>query len=142
MLWLALGLLAIATMHDIKSREIPDWISAALLAAAAGQVFMGSQSGGWLGATIGGLLAAILGVALFALGGLGGGDVKLLVGLGSLLGPLGFAETAFWMALSGGCLAVLYAARERRDLPYVPAILLGFVMYMVWPGGLAWVLGI
>ena len=45
--------------------------------------------------------------ALFYLGGLGGGDVKLMAALGAVVGPMALLCDLFWMALAGGLLALV-----------------------------------
>jgi prepilin peptidase CpaA len=44
---------------------------------------------------------------LFALGGMGAGDVKLMAALGAWLGPAGAAWTALYAAIAGGVMAVV-----------------------------------
>ena len=64
-------------------------------------------------------------------GGFGGGDVKLVIALGAALGPLALLSALFWVALSGGLLALIAVIRGRRDLAYVPAIAMGLLVYFV-----------
>lgn len=134
-LLIVLVLLAYATICDLKTREIPDWISLAITATA----FVGSLSG-WLGIDLlmvfaGGALAIVLGVVLFHFGRLGGGDAKLIFALGFLLGPAGLIILLIVMALAGGVLAIVAVCRRQSDFAYVPAITLGFMGYLatvVW----------
>lgn len=128
-----------ATLEDLMRRSISNWLS--LAALAAGLVFQ-ALAGGWggLGQS---LLGAVGGFGIFLifylLGGMGGGDVKLMAGFGALLGVSRVLEAAFWVALCGGLLAalVLGLAAARRVwrstnqprsplvIPYAPAIALG-----------------
>jgi prepilin peptidase CpaA len=141
MIWIAVTLLAIASIHDLLYREIPDWISAALFLVAAVAIVLGRHEAGWAGLLLGAGLMLAVGSILFAVGGLGGGDIKLLTALGALLGPVGLANTVFWVALAGGCLSVVALMRKQRDFAYVPAIALGLLVYGAWPGATAAVLG-
>lgn len=83
-------ILAAASYTDIRTREVPDWLSYSGIAAGLGLRLVWSASlGSWEPLAMGVLgLAAFLGVAfmLFYLGQWGGGDSKLLMGMGALLG--------------------------------------------------------
>jgi prepilin peptidase CpaA len=131
MICVAIGLTLVATVYDLRRREVPDWIGAALVVCAATAIAAGLTDVTWVGLAIGAALGLILTLPLYALGGFGGGDVKLVVALGAALGPLALLSALFWVALSGGALAVIAAIRGRRDLAYVPAIALGLFVYWV-----------
>ena len=94
----------------------------------------------WLDLIAGALLGLGLSASVFYLGGLGGGDVKLLAAIGAAVGPWALLSILAWMALAGGILALIAAARGKREFAYVPAIAVGVVVETVWPGGLARVL--
>jgi prepilin peptidase CpaA len=49
-----------------------------------------------------------------ALGATGGGDVKLMAAVGSLLGPLAVINAVLFTAVAGGVLAVTVAIQRRR----------------------------
>jgi prepilin peptidase CpaA len=99
---LVVGIGLTAAIWDVKTRRIPNVVT--LGAAAAGLVYAIVEGGGsgaaWslAGWTVG--LVAFL--PLFALGGLGGGDVKLLAAFGTWLGPVGALWAALAAALVGG----------------------------------------
>ena len=63
-----------------------------------------------------GLAGAGMGLALsfplFALGGMGGGDVKLITAVGAFLGPLQLTYALLATALIGGLMALVVAARR------------------------------
>jgi prepilin peptidase CpaA len=134
-----LALLAAAVVYDLKSREIPDWISLALAAWAVLAAALGLHAAGWLGAAAGLALGFALTAPLFYLGGLGGGDVKLIAALGAALGPLALLSVLFWMAVAGGVLALVAKYRGEKDFAYVPAIAAGLLIYCLWPEGLSYV---
>ena len=46
----------------------------------------------------------------------------------------------FGWRLAGGALALVYKARDKKDLAYVPAIAVGVLVETIWPGGIADVL--
>lgn len=95
-----------AAVYDVKTRRLPNSLTlGAAVAALVGQVALS----GWAGV---GLAAAgwAAGLALFfpvfALGGMGAGDVKLLAAVGAWLGPWGVLWTALYAALAGGVMAL------------------------------------
>src|SRR5580704_8433416 len=105
--------------------RIVHWIVVAVVACGLLAALLSWTVAGWLAAIAGAVLGLALSWPLFALGGFGGGDVKLLSALGSAFGPKGLLCAMFWMAIAGGGLAILYKWRGRKDLAYVPAIAAG-----------------
>lgn len=110
-------ILAIALYTDIKQRKIPNLLT--LTAAVSGILFHfinGSGQGISYGAE--GLL---LGTALlfipFLMGGMGGGDVKLLAALGSWLGPSGVLDVFFLWCFHRSCYRAFYDHQSRRAVP-------------------------
>ena len=104
---MVISLIACAT--DIRTRRIPNWLTfgaaiAGLLAHTALQGVSGALTagGGWLTG-----LAVFL--PFFALGGMGGGDVKLLAALGAWLGAYETLYLALYSGVAGGALAVVVA---------------------------------
>jgi prepilin peptidase CpaA len=105
-----------ATGWDITRRRIPNAL--VLTGIAAGLLFR--LPGGWasVGAGLAGAgLALALTFPLFALRGLGGGDVKLFAAVGAFLGPAGFIAALLASAIIGGLLAVGLALRRGVLLP-------------------------
>lgn len=95
-----------AALTDVKTARIPNRLT--LLGALAGVLANGVLPGG---AGVGvALTGAAAGLAvffpLFALGGLGGGDVKLMAAIGAWLGWPTVLLTALYTALAGGVFAV------------------------------------
>ena len=150
--WIAILVGLAATIDDLARRHIANWIPAAALAGGFGWQI---GQGGWHGALTA-LGGAIAGFAVFLifylLGGMGGGDVKLMAGFGALLGAGRLLEAALWTAGVGGILAVAAialralrrllngkavdkAAGEREaSIPYAPAIALGVWLSLVPKG--------
>ena len=132
---IATGLLigAAAVAEDLWRRQISNWTALTLLAAG---FLIRTVEEGWrgFGASLSG---CALGFGIFLifylLGGLGGGDVKLMAAFGALLGPMGIVTAAWVAAILGAFAAGSYLAwlrlrnRETRGLsiPYAPAIVLG-----------------
>ena len=105
--WIS-GIVGVAAIvDDVSRRRISNWIPCS--AFAAGLILQTSQNG-WRGAG-----AALLGTAtgagvfliFYLLGGMGGGDVKLMAGFGAVLGVNRLLEAALWTAGCGGLMAAL-----------------------------------
>src|ERR1700693_4652471 len=100
--WIAILVGLAATIDDLARRRIANWIPVAALAGG-----FGWQIGrnGWIGAWYA-LAGAVVGFAVFLifylLGGMGGGDVKLMAGFGALLGLPGVLWAALLTAGVGG----------------------------------------
>ena len=97
----------IAVFCDLRTRRIPNVLTfgAALLAIA-----VHGYLGGWSGAGMA-ILGWVAGAAfffpLFALGGMGAGDVKLLAALGAWLGPAATVWVALFSAIAGGAMGLI-----------------------------------
>jgi len=102
-------LLALACVTDLRTRRIPNVLTAS---AAAGAVLFHLATGGWQAAgwsIVGLFVGALLFLPMFALRGMGAGDVKLLAAVGAWLGPGQVAVVALATSLVGGVLAVVVA---------------------------------
>jgi prepilin peptidase CpaA len=118
---LAIALL-VAAFTDLRSRQIGNWLNGGI-ALAAPLFWWASDLAWWpdialqLGVAFG--TFAVL-AALFAMGAMGGGDVKLLAALALWIAPLPFLNLLVMMALLGGVLTVLFCAwhvarRQARE---------------------------
>lgn len=91
-LFLILGGIAItiASISDLKTREVPDWLNFGLIFSGLGlrTIFSVMEHDAWyIGIGLCGLgLAVVISYAMFYAGQWGGGDAKLLMGLGATLG--------------------------------------------------------
>jgi prepilin peptidase CpaA len=133
-------LVIVATIFDLRTREVPDWIALAILTGAVLATAFGWSDIRWLGLVAGLLLGFACSVAVFYLGGLGGADVKLVAALGAAVGPISLLSVLFWTALAGGLLALFAKSLGKRDFAYVPAIAAGLLIQTLWPEGLRSVL--
>ncbi|MGD9904761.1 MAG: prepilin peptidase [Vicinamibacterales bacterium] len=106
----AAGVAAAACVTDLAWRRVPNALT--IPALAAGIVAHALWPGGF--GPLGALGGAAVGLAVFfpffALGGLGGGDVKLMASLGAWVGAPAIAWTALYCALAGGVLGLVVAA--------------------------------
>lgn len=145
-----------ACIDDLRRRQISNWIPGSAL--ASGLVLQTVQHG-WRGAGSS-LLGTVAGASVFLifylLGGMGGGDVKLMAGFGAILGVHRLLEAALWTAACGGVFAAVaigfsalrsiirswsnrdgnggltaVAARPLRSIPYAPAIAAGVWLSLV-----------
>jgi prepilin peptidase CpaA len=110
---IAVGVVGVAAcIDDLWRRQISNWIPCS--ACAAGFVLQTMQHG-WRGtgaALFGALTGAGVFLVFYLLGGMGGGDVKLMAGFGALLGVKQLLRAALWTAGCGGLLALgVIAAR-------------------------------
>lgn len=102
-----------AAWLDLKTRRIPNWLTVSAFGLALViRIPMGTS------AVLDGLLAAAIAFALalpvFALGGLGGGDVKLLATVGAFLGVDRLWGALFVAVLVGAVLAIVTVLRQKR----------------------------
>ena len=139
----ALGLaLVFAAFTDVKARIIDNWLNAGI-ALAAPLFWWASGYALWPDVPIQigiALLVFALFAGLFAMGAMGGGDVKLLGALALWLPfqPLMLMLTV--MALAGGVLTLAMAVRHRMrksvenlEIPYGVAIAAGGLWVMTEP---------
>ena len=106
--------LAIAAFTDLKRRQIDNWLNGAI-ALAAPLYWWASGLSLWPGMAIqiGMTLIVFFGFALiFARGGMGGGDVKLLAALALWLPPLVLFSVVFLTSLVGGAMSMVAGARN------------------------------
>ena len=101
------ALVALASVTDVRTRRIPNVLTfGATIAALLFHVSTGGRSG--LTTSVGGwMLGAALFFPVFALRGMGAGDVKLLAAIGAWLGPLPVVSVALISTIAGGAIAVV-----------------------------------
>jgi prepilin peptidase CpaA len=134
--WCILLLALIAVVYDLRTREVPDWISLAILACAIVAAAFGYGNVQWFGLFAGCTLGFLCSMPVFCLGGFGGADVKLLAAFGAVLGPVHFFCMFFWTAMAGAILASISMFCGKRDFAYIPAIVIGFTIQTLWSEGL------
>jgi len=104
---LLIGVAACAT--DIRTRRIPNVLTLGAALAGMGFHVLTSGADGALAAGSGWLVGLLLFLPFFALGGMGGGDMKLLAALGAWLGPRETVWLAVYAGVAGGVLGVAVA---------------------------------
>ncbi|MFZ5944036.1 MAG: prepilin peptidase [Bacillota bacterium] len=107
----------LAAWYDIKTRKIPDWITLTLI--LAGIIFSLVDRGFWLtAATL--FLGSILCELFYRLKTFGGGDLKLLLGLALIGGPL-YGLAVFYASLLAALpLFLVYMIKDKMTKPNVP----------------------
>ncbi len=81
------ALLLCAAVTDLRARRIPNWLTFSMVLAGLAQSLLPLRTVGFTTSLLGFLTGFGLTFILFALGAVGGGDVKLLAGVGAWLGP-------------------------------------------------------
>ena len=136
---LLIGLLA--TVEDVWRREISNKTSGGALALGliAQTALYGLKGAG--NALAGTLVGFLVFLIFFLLGGMGGGDIKLMAGFGAVLGTAQILWAAFLTAIVGALFAMVWLlvrklrnqtpkrdAAEPDAIPYAPAITLGVLL--------------
>jgi prepilin peptidase CpaA len=109
----ALVIASIAAVTDVRAARIPNWLTYGGLAVAF--IFrsaLGYQAlrSGLIGLIVAGGVFALL----FLIGGMGGGDVKLMSAVGAWAGSSQAVPVLITSAIAGGILAVCYMIFSRR----------------------------
>src|SRR6476469_961813 len=101
--------LILACISDLRTRRIPNVLT---LSAIAGALLFHALTGG-VSAAGWSLAGCVVGAALFfpmfALRGMGAGDVKLLAAVGAWLGPSQVVLVALAASVAGGLIAIAVA---------------------------------
>ena len=120
-------LLGIGSYMDIKTREIPNWISVIVAMTAVINFRLENLCG---------LIVAVIffSVAL-ATGKIGGGDVKLIAALSVVCGLWGsfalllFAQISMLIFYAGNCIfRKINGKTADKALPFVPFIFIGYLV--------------
>jgi prepilin peptidase CpaA len=109
---LALGL-GTAVVTDIRTRRIPNWLTAGMAAAGfgiavGGGVVTPAQAG------LGMLIGLMLMLPGHMIGATGAGDVKLMAAVGALVGSGSILRVFLYTAIAGGVFALFVAVRRGR----------------------------
>jgi len=109
---LALGL-GTAIVTDIRTRRIPNWLTAGMVAAGFGIAFGGGTVTP-AHAALGLLVGLLLMLPGHVIGATGAGDVKLMAAVGALVGSGSILQVFLYTAVAGGVFAVAVAVRRGR----------------------------
>jgi prepilin peptidase CpaA len=141
--WPTVVVLVVATITDLRSRRIPNWLVLPFLGIGFAA---SSWMHGWHGlaqSLYGAGLGLVIYGVLFFMGGMGAGDVKLAAAIGAWIGPNQLFLALVITAMAGGVMVVCNLAfggkasggvadpemklsnPKRRKMPYAPAIAIG-----------------
>src|SRR5579871_3531434 len=84
-------LVLVAAGYDLRRRRIPNWLAGAGLVFGLGLNSFLYEAPGLRLALLGMGLALVIYVPIYALHGIGAGDVKLMAAIGAIVGP------AYWI---------------------------------------------
>jgi len=107
--WPTVTAVSVATVTDLRSRRIPNWLVFPFMAAG---LVLSAWLDGWQGlahSLEGFTLAAAVYGLFYLLGGMGMGDVKLCAGIGAWIGPGQMVTAMVMTAIAGGLMAVAWA---------------------------------
>lgn len=113
MLWksIIVGFVVAAAYADVRTRRIPRELT--LAALLAGLAFH-AMTGGLAGSLIGAGLAFVVSMAMFSIGAIGGGDVKLIAALGAMLGLDLWGHAMGITIVVAAFMALFEVVRHRR----------------------------
>ncbi len=121
---LAIALL-IAAFTDLRRRQIDNWLNLGI--AVAAPLFWLASGQTWVDIAFHLAIATTIFIvlaALFAMGAMGGGDVKLLTALALWIDPIGFIKLLVLMSVIGGLMTlgmtVWHFARKQKGRIAVP----------------------
>jgi prepilin peptidase CpaA len=107
----------VATVTDLRSRRIPNWLTVSALVLGFGLnaliAYPSPLEGIWL-ATKGFAFAFALNLVMYMLHMTGAGDLKLLAAVGAMVGLSDFLGIFLLTALIGGVLAIILMAAKGR----------------------------
>jgi prepilin peptidase CpaA len=107
--WPTCVVLAVATVTDLRTRRIPNWLVVPFLVAGlVVPAWLYGWSGLWQSLEGFGLGALIYGF-LHWMGGMGMGDVKLVAAIGAWIGPQQLTLSIVLTAMAGGIMALTWA---------------------------------
>src|SRR5690348_5183239 len=111
-IWVNTVVMGFATCIDIRTRRIPNWLSLPFLLSG---LLLRAITGGGRELLVGleglGLAVALFGW-IWALRGMGLGDIKLAAGAGAWIGPAQFFIAFVITGIAGGVMAIFYALRR------------------------------
>jgi prepilin peptidase CpaA len=124
-----MAILSIAIFTDIRNNRIPNWLtfSTMIFGLMHNAIILGLN--GFVWSFVGLLLGMAFFIILYAMGGTGAGDVKLMGGVGAFLGPVGVINAFLWTALTGGLYALAMILFHPRLKPMRAALIFTLLNY-------------
>lgn len=119
MLWTLTVLMILVIYYDARYYIIPNWLNLSVIALYVAFFLMHMPNPWWGGFAAMGIMFA-LGMGMFALGIMGGGDVKLLT---ALMLWMGWSKVSLafilYFSLAGGVLAIFIIMLRRLICPLI-----------------------
>ena len=103
-----------AAAIDLRIRRVPNVLTASIALVGLGLAAVGLGRVGIWPALAGCLVGLALMLPGYLIGAMGGGDVKLLAAVGTLLGPGATLRAFVASAIAGGLIAIFVAWRRGR----------------------------
>jgi prepilin peptidase CpaA len=110
--WVNAVVLVLAACIDVRTRRIPNWLSLPFAVSGILFRFVTAGASGLLSGLEGAALALLLFGWIWALKGMGMGDLKLVAGVGAWVGPGQFFMAFVMTGIAGGIMAICYALRR------------------------------
>jgi len=143
-----------AVIEDLGWRRVSNWTSGGALIAGLVVHFLQKGWTGVLHSSLGAVIGFGVFLVFYLMGGMGGGDGKLMAGFGALLGDGQILSAALLAAATGGVMAVVVLAiravvrrskiwlgiavpanaaeiKSSESIPYAPAIAAGALLALV-----------
>ena len=112
------GLVLYAAISDIATMTIPNWVSIAVALLFPLAAFLAHLTPLQIGVHVGiGMLMFLAGFALFSVGVLGGGDVKVIAAASVWTGLAALTPFAYATTIAGGVLAVAMIVARKLAKP-------------------------
>jgi prepilin peptidase CpaA len=109
-----LALLLWAAVEDYRTRRIRNWLTFSLILSGVVQAFFHDSGLSPAQSVLGLVVGFALPLTLFLLGAIGGGDVKLLAGVGAWLGAAAVFKVFCTEAIIGMLIVLTQAALQGR----------------------------
>jgi prepilin peptidase CpaA len=110
---LFIGLMVWAAASDFRAFRIPNIVCAAIVILYPLYVAASTAPIDWIGGIVVAGVLLVIGLPLFALGWMGGGDVKLIAAVGLWAGPPLVGAYVVVTAIAGGLLSFAYLIHAR-----------------------------
>lgn len=103
-----------AGVYDLRTRKIPNWLTLSGVVLGLGFNTLLLHSHGLALAMLGLGLSLLVYLPLYAVRGMGAGDVKLMAAIGSIAGPQSWLGIFLATAILGGVASVVLVLRRGR----------------------------
>ena len=103
-----------SALVDLRIRRVPNALTLGIAALGVALATSGHGTVSLWAALAGCAVGLLAMLPAYLIGATGGGDVKLVAAMGTMLGPRGVLFAVLYSAIAGGLLALLVAARRQR----------------------------